>query len=127
MQAMALMQLVYVSRREPWLTAQELERIVGASAGRNQIRQISGVLIAGTANIVQLIEGEANEVESLFERIQRDRRHTNVRRIRFTEISQRIATSHMQLVQAGTREARQILKQLAIANAPEIGELSRAA
>jgi len=125
---MALVQLVYVSRREPWLTAPELERIVAASAANNQRRNITGALIAGTGSIVQVIEGEASEVEMLFERIRCDRRHTNVRRILFTEIAERLfPTSGMQLVRAGTREARKILKQLAVLNVADIGELSRAA
>ena len=125
---MALVQLVYVSRREPWLTAQELDRIVAASATNNQRCQIAGVLIAGTASIVQLLEGESSEVETLFERIRCDRRHTNVRRIRFTEVTDRLfPTSGMQLVRAGTREARKILKQLSVANIADIGEFSRAA
>jgi hypothetical protein len=121
---MALVHLVYVSRREPWLTGQELERIAAAGIRANESRQITSILIAGTQTLVQVLEGEASAVETLFDRIRRDPRHTNVRRILFTEIAERLfSASSMRVVSAGTREARKVLKQLTVANAADLGEL----
>ena len=75
---MALIHLVYVSRRTSALTAQELKRIVAQSTRRNRAREITGVLLCCGEHVMQLLEGEESVVDATFERIRNDARHQDV-------------------------------------------------
>ncbi len=72
------MHLVYVSRRTSLLGSDELKRIVAQSTRRNRAREITGVLLCCGEHVIQLLEGEAAVVDTLFERIRNDPRHEDV-------------------------------------------------
>ena len=75
---MGLIHVVYVSRRTAALGAEELKRLVAQSVRRNRAREITGVLMCGGEHIMQLLEGEADVVDALFQRIRSDPRHQEV-------------------------------------------------
>src|SRR4051812_34573961 len=87
---MALSQLIYVSRREPWLTLEVLQRIVTRSAITNQSRNITGILLIHGQNLMQLLEGEAADIATVFDKIRKDPRHSNVTQLLFKNVDNRM-------------------------------------
>jgi hypothetical protein len=77
-----LARLIYASRvREPGRgDFSELVRtILLKSIHNNRIAAITGFLVTGEGGFLQLLEGPSREVDSTFERIQRDDRHADIK------------------------------------------------
>jgi hypothetical protein len=87
---MALIHLVYVSRRTPALGADELKRIVAQSTRRNRAREITGVLLCCGEHVMQLLEGEQAVVDATFERIRNDPRHQDVQLLLHKPVGKRL-------------------------------------
>jgi hypothetical protein len=87
---MALIHLVYVSRRTPALTADELKQIVVQSTRRNHAHGITGVLLCCGEHVMQLLEGEEAVVDAVFERIRNDPRHQDVQLLLHKQVSKRL-------------------------------------
>jgi hypothetical protein len=51
---------------------------------------ITGILLYVQGSIMQVLEGESQAIETLFDRIQTDRRHTDVTRVMNRPIAQRL-------------------------------------
>lgn len=86
---MKLYQLIYVSKSLAPMSRFGLTEIL-KSAGRNNPRQgITGILVYDRGHFFQILEGGYNDVESLFSRIQMDKRHTRVNRIISYSIQER--------------------------------------
>ena len=74
----SIVQIVYVS--EPvGLDDAGLAQILVTSRERNRVRAITGMLLCGDARIVQVLEGPSEDVQRLYERIERDPRHQHCR------------------------------------------------
>jgi hypothetical protein len=88
-----LYSLVYCSRiRIPGSDEQikaELESILASSRKNNPAIGVTGALIYNGAHFAQVLEGPLHSVERIFEIIQRDSRHSEVRVIQSGAISQR--------------------------------------
>ena len=87
---MALTQIVYVSRRSSELSDVGLTQIVAVGAERNRMRGVSGLLMMSGGNVMQLLEGDAGEVEPLLARIAADPRHYDVKEVLRKEVSRRL-------------------------------------
>ncbi|MFP4376610.1 MAG: BLUF domain-containing protein [Spirochaetales bacterium] len=70
--------LTYISRFTNDLSAQEIAEIGRVSAKNNSARGISGVLICLNGIFYQIIEGEAAEIDRVYETILADPRHSDV-------------------------------------------------
>lgn len=85
-----LVQLAYVSRREPSLTNREIiDAIVIPGMRRNRALNITGCLWFGDERFLQVLEGDPKEVEGLYDRIRRDKRHFDVQLVSFAPVQQR--------------------------------------
>lgn len=73
-----LIQLIYRSRSRSPLEGGELRGLGHDFAQRNQRQQVSGLLLYDGAYFLQVLEGEENTVEALFQRIRLDPRHTDI-------------------------------------------------
>jgi Sensors of blue-light using FAD len=73
-----LTQLIYVSRWNGPMEADGLQALVQQSAYNNRRRDVSGVLFVYGRSLMQLLEGEASTIDSLFTLISRDARHSDV-------------------------------------------------
>lgn len=71
-------QLLYFSTATPELTEDALTEILMESQNRNAKRNITGLLLHSDGNIIQIIEGEKEDVEALFAKIEHDKRHRGV-------------------------------------------------
>ncbi|RMD92616.1 MAG: BLUF domain-containing protein [Alphaproteobacteria bacterium] len=80
-QAVSIHYLVYVSQADPKLTAEDLEEILKTSRAYNAAHGITGILLfvegegRERGRFMQLLEGDAEEVEKLRRRIFADPRH----------------------------------------------------
>jgi len=87
---MTLAQVVYVSQRADALTDDVLQHIIGRSAQRNAAKNITGALLCAGDHIMQLLEGEADAVQALYQTIKADDRHTGVEHLLFKCVDQRM-------------------------------------
>lgn len=75
---MSLIRLIYVSSAVSKLDDAKLDAILASSVRHNQQRQITGMLLYADGNFIQVLEGEAVDVEDIFDRIMLDPRHHDV-------------------------------------------------
>lgn len=72
----ALTQLVYTSRALQRFTASDILRLAEAAQKHNEELGVTGILLYGGGRFLQLLEGEAQAVESLYhDSITKDPRH----------------------------------------------------
>ncbi|WOR14296.1 BLUF domain-containing protein [Hyphomonas sp. FCG-A18] len=95
-----LERLIYVSIANPNLTDRGVQRIVNMAHLRNQMAQITGLLIKDGDYFLQLLEGPSFEVAATFKRISQDRRHESCQLLLKEPIEER-AFSKMSMVYAG--------------------------
>ena len=86
---MQLIQLVYQSRATVPLATAQLERLLGSWRLHNQREHISGLLLYGEEDIVQVIEGPLAAVRRLYDAIARDARHHDVLTLADSPVAQR--------------------------------------
>lgn len=73
-----LCHLVYVSTAVAPLRDQDLADLLVQARANNKRRAITGMLLYKDGRFIQLLEGHEEQVESSFERIRKDERHTAV-------------------------------------------------
>ena len=73
-----MIHIVYMSRAVRPLSDQDLQALLNQCRRDNSRHHVTGVLFYSHGNIAQLIEGEPEVLEPLFEKIARDGRHSNV-------------------------------------------------
>ena len=85
-----LIQLLYHSRRAAGTTDRTVvDNIALLSAAKSSLQGITGCLWFGATRFVQVLEGEAAAIDSLFESIRRDFRHYDVQCCRREAVEQR--------------------------------------
>lgn len=74
-----LEQLAYISRRKPWVSDEEVvDGIVLPAMAKNRLLGLTGCLWFNRERFLQVLEGAAAELGSMYERIVRDKRHDRV-------------------------------------------------
>ncbi|MGI4823407.1 MAG: BLUF domain-containing protein [Janthinobacterium lividum] len=76
-----MIHIVYMSRAVRPLTDQDLQDLLSQCRRDNAQHEVTGVLFYSHGNIAQLIEGDPETLEPLFEKISRDGRHSHVRKL----------------------------------------------
>ncbi len=76
-----MIHVAYMSRAVRPLSDEELQALLDQCRRDNELHQVTGILFYSHGNIAQLIEGEPEVLEPLFERIARDGRHSHVRKL----------------------------------------------
>jgi hypothetical protein len=69
--------------------SRQAEAIAARSRGRNAHDRLSGVLVLSGGHFVQVLEGHLPDIERVFERIQRDERHHDIRVLECAPVPQR--------------------------------------
>lgn len=87
---MKLHTMIYVSVASRKVTQGSLNLIAESSARRNARVGVTGLLLYGSGNYFQLIEGGASTVERLYRRIATDERHHQLRLVYQADISHRV-------------------------------------
>jgi hypothetical protein len=75
---MSLHEMIYVSLADHPMSPTELRELLEQSRSYNREHGITGLLIYRDREFLQFIEGEQAELQSLFQRIERDPRHQQV-------------------------------------------------
>ncbi|MCV2402424.1 BLUF domain-containing protein [Marinomonas sp. C2222] len=80
----------YISKAEKKFSDSELLEMLGGFQKNNEKSNISGVLLYnGAGTFIQIIEGEQEVIDPLYQSIKNDNRHTNVTCLRRAEIQAR--------------------------------------
>ena len=73
---MALHTLLYASTARPGLTTGDIEDIVATAQRVNAELEVTGFLAFDGEGFAQILEGERETIRALYDRIQRDPRHS---------------------------------------------------
>jgi hypothetical protein len=84
-----MIHIVYMSRAVHPLSDQDLQNLLNQCRRDNAKHNVTGVLFYSHGNIAQLIEGDPEILELLFEKISRDGRHSHVTKLVDKPISER--------------------------------------
>ncbi|MFN5031750.1 MAG: BLUF domain-containing protein [Flavobacteriia bacterium] len=82
-----LQRLIYLSAKTDKFQNNEL--ILKQSKNYNASKEISGILLEYENNFIQYLEGDPIEIYSLFKRIEKDERHTDIWLVDYSAIKQR--------------------------------------
>lgn len=82
--------IVYFSSSVRPLKEDDLLTILANSRRNNRVLRITGVLLYVHGRIIQVLEGERDTLETLYQRIKEDKRHTNVTRVLDRPIGERL-------------------------------------
>lgn len=77
-----LFRVIYASRASHDLSVDELSHLLKTSRVNNERDAVSGMLIYCERSFLQVLEGEVNKLDALYERITLDPRHHQLRLLR---------------------------------------------
>lgn len=84
-----MIHIIYISRAVRPLSDQDLQILLAQCRRDNEQHNVTGVLFYSHGNIAQLIEGEQEILDPLFDKISLDGRHSNVKKLISKPISTR--------------------------------------
>ena len=87
-----MINLIYASTNSYPFSEDELLSLLETSHENNAERNITGMLVYGNGDFLQVIEGEEDQINTLFNIIKQDHRHKNITLIAKTHITQRTFT-----------------------------------
>jgi hypothetical protein len=87
---MQLLQILYVSQAATPMDADALQDLLGQCYRNNRERGLTGLLIYSAGHFIQLLEGEPVAVQTMYQRIEADPRHTNVELLMRELVDQRL-------------------------------------
>jgi hypothetical protein len=70
--------IIYLSSAVKYLSDEEIGMLLKQSRNRNRENNISGVLLYIEGDFLQVIEGEKEAIENIFENIKKDSRHKGI-------------------------------------------------
>jgi hypothetical protein len=82
-------QIIYTSVPVREFSDEELDQLLAASASFNASKNITGMLLYGGGKFMQVLEGEADDVDALLNKVIADSRHSQVNVLVRTPIRQR--------------------------------------
>ena len=71
-------QLLYVSSASNWMSDDKLDSLLVNAKANNHNLDVTGMLVYHDGSFIQILEGEKDQVESLFNKISKDARHNNI-------------------------------------------------
>lgn len=112
--------LLYISEAVSPMSSIELNQIRETSARNNAEMDITGILFYSAGHFVQLLEGDAEQIHSLFEKIATDPRHHNIKLLVFKPVADRLFGDWnmglLDLTEQGERERRDLEELVKIAS-----------
>jgi len=82
--------LCYVSSAKDSLSNSDIEHLFRVNKRNNTEFDISGVLVYNYGNFLQILEGDEQKINLLFEKISQDPRHNNIIKLIDTSIEERV-------------------------------------
>ncbi len=71
-------QLLYLSTAVNLMTNDELDSLLSEAKKNNHVNNVTGMLVYHDGCFIQILEGEKNEIKSLFNKISHDPRHKSI-------------------------------------------------
>ena len=71
-------QLLYVSNASNLMSDDDLESLLTNAKINNLNLNVTGMLVYHDGSFIQILEGDKDQVESLFHKISKDKRHNNI-------------------------------------------------
>lgn len=96
--------LAYTSIANHYMTHQELIELLSVCRENNKTSDITGILLYLEGCFFQVLEGEPDKIEALYEKISKDDRHHNVMKLTFETLSERGFANWTMGYQSVTRE-----------------------
>ena len=87
---MSLHQLAYISKATKIFDSNGLFKILEAAKNNNSHQDITGSLLYDGGRFIQILEGEKDTITSLYDKISKDPRHSNVKILYLEEASIRL-------------------------------------
>lgn len=84
-----LYHLIYTSKVVSEFRTEELEALVKQARFNNFIYQVTGLLVYGEQQFIQVLEGTKEHVEQIFEKILADKRHSSIHVVEQKNIAKR--------------------------------------
>ena len=85
-----MLRLIYTSKITQGITSQDIENIINAARDYNSMVAISGLLMSNFEYFFQVLEGPDLLVRLLYEKIEKDGRHSNIRLLVKESVEQRL-------------------------------------
>lgn len=85
-----MFRLIYKSRSNQPIDWESINELIGTSEDNNEEAGITGVLLATRTHFLQVLEGDFDEINRLYLRIARDKRHEEVQLISFGCVESRV-------------------------------------
>ena len=82
--------IVYFSSWTEPFREEDLSTVLEQSRRNNNKTGITGVILYVRGNVIQVLEGEKEAINTLYQRIERDQRHTNIIPVLNRPITQRL-------------------------------------
>lgn len=73
-----MLQMLYVSGASKQMSVADIQKILAVSRSNNLRDGVTGVLLWADGVFIQVLEGEADTVRTVFRRIEKDDRHRNI-------------------------------------------------
>ena len=73
-----LHQIIYTSAALPSVTLHDFEDITRHASQNNRVLDVTGILLFSDGVVFQVLEGEKDVVQALYDRIKDDQRHSSV-------------------------------------------------
>jgi hypothetical protein len=89
MEDMVIYQLVYISAANKEFTEDELQNLLTKARINNGNLGVSGMLLFHQGSFIQALEGPRSAVDSLYDKISQDKRHTETRVLFRGELKER--------------------------------------
>lgn len=81
--------IIYLSQATTAMTEDELAALLAQARQANEQRGVTGLLVYGDRQFLQVMEGEAEVLMPLYEHIAKDRRHTGLIKMADKPVAQR--------------------------------------
>jgi hypothetical protein len=85
-----LFELIYHSQAVKGISEVDLDQILRQSRNFNLKKGITGCLLFHKNQFLQILEGEKDSIESIYDKIRKDKRHQNVITLHTEDITDRI-------------------------------------
>jgi Sensors of blue-light using FAD len=106
-----LVRMVYASTANESVTGELLESILKVARNRNEVRDLTGMLVFDHQHFLQVIEGDRAAVSLLLGKLMSDTRHKNLTVLELDEITQRsFADWSMEFVPAAAINKKVLLR-----------------
>lgn len=103
--------IVYLSSSSPYLSEDDLNSILIQARTNNERLNVTGVLIHGQGSFIQVLEGKKEDLDTLYKKIAKDKRHFNLIRVLNTPIEHRSFEEwKMGFKRMNTEEEKQLLQ-----------------